>query len=108
MAIVPYMLCAGSSTFNQALFNSVNILMGVGLLSIPYALKEVSRQHHCRATPAGSRVASPNSIIILCAGRLGISRSAWPAVGLHQLHRQATCFCAWFSHGDMCPTWPGG
>lgn len=28
----------GSATYNQALFNSVNILMGVGLLSIPYAL----------------------------------------------------------------------
>ena len=45
------MLCAGSSTFNQALFNSVNILMGVGLLSIPYALKEVSRQHHFWGNP---------------------------------------------------------
>eukprot|EP00873_Tetraselmis_striata_P005000 jgi/Tetstr1/425264/TSEL_015717.t1 len=30
----------GTSTFNQALFNSINILMGVGLLSVPYALKE--------------------------------------------------------------------
>eukprot|EP01025_Chloroclados_australasicus_P023751 TRINITY_DN239_c1_g1_i11.p1 TRINITY_DN239_c1_g1~~TRINITY_DN239_c1_g1_i11.p1 ORF type:complete len:558 (-),score=44.77 TRINITY_DN239_c1_g1_i11:2674-4212(-) len=30
----------GSSTYFQALFNCVNILMGVGILSIPYALKE--------------------------------------------------------------------
>ncbi|KAK3289784.1 hypothetical protein CYMTET_2797 [Cymbomonas tetramitiformis] len=30
----------GSATYNQALFNSVNILMGVGLLSIPYALSQ--------------------------------------------------------------------
>ena len=32
----------GGSTFSQALFNSVNIMLGVGMLSIPYALKEVS------------------------------------------------------------------
>lgn len=31
---------AGGSTFQQALFNSVNIMLGVGMLSIPYALKE--------------------------------------------------------------------
>jgi len=29
-----------TSTFQQSLFNSVNILLGVGLLSVPYALKE--------------------------------------------------------------------
>ena len=65
-------LCAGSSTFNQALFNSVNILMGVGLLSIPYALKEVSRQHHYGARTPCSSVASPNSFMSLRreAGRL--------------------------------------
>lgn len=33
---------AGGSSFSQALFNSVNIMLGVGMLSIPYALKEVS------------------------------------------------------------------
>ena len=32
----------GGSTFSQALFNSVNIMLGVGMLSIPYALKEVN------------------------------------------------------------------
>lgn len=31
---------AGGSSFQQALFNSVNIMLGVGMLSIPYALKE--------------------------------------------------------------------
>ena len=31
---------AGTSTFLQAVLNVMNILMGVGLLSIPYALKE--------------------------------------------------------------------
>lgn len=30
----------GGVTFAEALFNSVNILMGVGLLSVPFALKE--------------------------------------------------------------------
>lgn len=30
----------GGSSFSQALFNSVNIMLGVGMLSIPYALKE--------------------------------------------------------------------
>lgn len=37
------MSTAGGSSFQQALFNSVNIMLGVGMLSIPYALKEVSR-----------------------------------------------------------------
>lgn len=30
----------GNSGYHQALFNCVNILMGVGILSIPYSLKE--------------------------------------------------------------------
>ena len=30
----------GKSTTNQALANSVNILLGVGTLSVPYALRE--------------------------------------------------------------------
>ena len=37
------MSTAEGSSFQQALFNSVNIMLGVGMLSIPYALKEVSR-----------------------------------------------------------------
>jgi len=37
------MSTAGGSSFQQAVFNSVNIMLGVGMLSIPYALKEVSR-----------------------------------------------------------------
>ena len=30
---------AGNSTFTQAVFNVVNVMMGVGLLSLPFALK---------------------------------------------------------------------
>jgi len=33
-------LDTGTSSYNQALLNAVNILLGVGLLSIPFALKE--------------------------------------------------------------------
>ena len=31
---------AGSSSFPQACFNSINILMGVGVLSLPYSMRE--------------------------------------------------------------------
>ena len=38
-----FVRAAGTSSYDQALMNAINILMGVGLLSIPFALKEVQR-----------------------------------------------------------------
>eukprot|EP00891_Asterochloris_glomerata_P004338 jgi/Astpho2/4338/Aster-07427 len=75
------MLCAGSSTFNQALFNSVNILMGVGLLSIPYALKE-----------GGWASLGVLGLLWACTNYTGK-----PQAFVHVVHT-----------AHMCPTWPGG
>ena len=67
-------------------------MLGVGMLSIPYALKEVSLSGQVDMTELKS--ASSHDLVV--AGRLGYNWSAWSALDLHKLHWQGEHRSAWY------------
>lgn len=99
--LINFGVITGGSTFSQALFNSVNIMLGVGMLSIPYALKEVSLGSHAMQSLAKgfpSDLAESLSALDMThafAGRMGNIGCAWATVDLHQLHWQGMNIDQW-------------